>query len=307
MSGTWTTCAWCRRRRSDPPVIWRLTQRLREPAPTVPGGRGDWSSDHLQPPAKRWRCRAIFCFFLFALTGRGAEPVAIAAASDLIFCLEALHGEFRRTHPDVTLRLSTGSSGNFFAQIKQGAPFDVFLSADLHYPRELIAAGLADATSVTPYAIGRLVVWTTRPQLDVTDLAALVRQSVVRKFALANPAHAPYGRAAREALVSYGVWADAAPKIVLGENIAQTAQFIQTGNAEAGIVALSLVLAPNLKGVGRWSLIPAEHHVPLEQGAVLTRRGSARPEAVRYLEFLRSTEARAVFERFGFQLPRASQ
>lgn len=235
--------------------------------------------------------------------GRAAEPVAIAAASDLVFCLEALHGEFRRTHPDITLRLSTGSSGNFFAQIKQGAPYDVFLSADLLYPRELIAAGLADEASLTPYAIGRLVVWTTQREIDPANLVAVVGNPRVRKFAIANPTHAPYGRAARQALESYGVWSAATPKLVLGENIAQTAQFIQTGNAEAGIIALSLVLAPNLKSVGRWFLIPAEHHAVLEQGAVLTKRGRARPEANRYLEFLRSPEARAVFERFGFQLP----
>lgn len=275
----------------------RPSSRLLPSRTGLLGDRGQSAS----PRLRRWL--GSFCLLVLAITGRGAEPVAIAAASDLVFCLEALHGEFRRTHPGVTLRLSTGSSGNFFAQIKQGAPYDVFLSADLRYPRELITAGLAEATSLTPYAIGRLVVWTTRPEPDVTDLGAVVRHSVVRKFAIANPAHAPYGRAAREALESRGAWAAAAPKIVLGENIAQTAQFIQTGNAEAGIIALSLVLAPNLKSVGRWSLIPAELHAPLEQGAVLTKRGSARPEALRYLEFLRSKEARAVFERFGFQLP----
>ncbi len=251
------------------------------------------------PGRARWRFLAPIFFFFFALAGRSAEPVSIAAASDLVFCLEALHAEFQRTHPDVTLRLSSGSSGNFFAQIKQGAPYDVFLSADLRYPRELIGAGLADAASLTPYAIGRLVVWTTRPELDMRDLGALVRNPLVRKFAIANPLHAPYGRAARETLESQRVWAAIAPKIVLGENIAQTAQFIQTGNAEAGIIALSLVLAPNLKDAGRWSLIPAELHAPLEQGAILTKRGSARTEARRYLEFLRSVEARTVFERFG--------
>ncbi len=288
---------WAIRHPSPLPLAARLTR----------GVRAELNRSHAQRPAWLRRSLVSFSFFVLALTVRGAEPVAIAAASDLVFCLDALHGEFRRLHPDVTLRLSTGSSGNFFAQIKQGAPYDVFLSADLLYPRELIAAGLAEPTSLTPYAIGRLVVWTTRPDLEVTDLATVVRHSLVRKFAIANPAHAPYGRAAREALESQGSWAAAGPKLVLGENIAQTAQFIQTGNAEAGIIALSLVLAPNLKGVGRWSLLPAEFHAPLEQGAVLTKRGSARPEAARYLEFLRSAEARAVFERFGFQLPRGKE
>jgi molybdate transport system substrate-binding protein len=232
-------------------------------------------------------------------------PVAVAAASDLVFCLPALHAEFAKIEPRVALRVTTGSSGNFVAQIKNGAPFDVFLSADLSYPRALIAAGAADEKSLTLYGVGRLVLWTTRPDLDPAgDLGALIRDPRVRKLALANPAHAPYGRAAREALTALGVWADAEPKLVLGDNIAQTAQFVQTGHADAGIIALALVLgAPPARDSGRWAEIPASLHQPLEQGAVLTPRGAANPAAARYLAFLRTPAARAVFERFGFRLP----
>ncbi len=232
--------------------------------------------------------------------------VSTAAASDLVFCLEALRAEFAKTEPGVALTVVTGSSGNFFAQIKNGAPFDVFLSADLRYPRELIAAGAADEKSLTLYAIGRLVLWTRRADLDPSDLAAVVRNPLVQKFAIANPAHAPYGRAAQQALEKLGVWADAQPKLVLGENIAQAAQFVQTGNADAGVVALSLVLAPTLRDTGRWVEIPAALHDPLEQGAVLTTRGTANPAAVRYLAFLRSPVARKIFEHFGFRLPPAN-
>ena len=245
---------------------------------------------------------------LFASAAEVPTPasVAVAAASDLVFCLPALHAEFAKTEPRVALRVTTGSSGNFFAQITNGAPYDVFLSADLSYPRALIAAGAAEEKSLVLYGVGRLVFWTKRPDLDPAgDLAALVRSPLIKKLALANPAHAPYGRAAREALITLGVWTDAEPKLVLGDNIAQTAQFVQTGHADAGIVALALVLGgPPARASGRWAEIPAALHAPLEQGAVLTARGAAHPAAARYLAFLRTPAARAVFERYGFRLPK---
>ena len=134
--------------------------------------------------------------FVFAPAGRASETLSIAAASDLVFCLEALNREFAKSEPSVSLRVSTGSSGNFFAQIKNGAPFDVFLSADLIYPRELIAAGAAEEKSLTRYGIGRIVLWTGRTDLAIDDLASVVRNPGVKRFAIANPDHAPYGRAA---------------------------------------------------------------------------------------------------------------
>ncbi len=234
---------------------------------------------------------------------RAADSVQIAAAADLVYCLDALHAAFTKAEPGAPLKVSTGSSGNFFAQIQNGAPYDVFLSADLRYPRELIAAGLADADSLTPYAIGRIVLWTTRPKLDLGTGLAVVRTDAVKRLAIANPDHAPYGRAAKQALEHDGSWEAVAPKLVLGENIAQTAQFVETGNVDAGVVALSLVLSPRLAGVGRYVEIPAAAHQPLEQGAVLTNRGAQNDAARRYLAFLKSKEARAIFDQFGFRLP----
>lgn len=245
----------------------------------------------------------LLCLAVPGAGARAAETVAIAAASDLVFCLDALQAEFARTEPAVTVRITTGSSGNFFAQIRHGAPFDLFLSADVLYPRQLAAAGAADGRTLALYAIGRLVLWTTRPDLDPADPAALVRHPAVKKFAIANPEHAPYGRAAREALVALGVWPEVRSRIVLGENIAQTAQFVQTGNADAGIVALSLVQAPALQGVGRWRELPESLYQPLEQAFVLTTAGARNPAAARYAAFLRSPAARAIFERYGFRLP----
>ena len=245
----------------------------------------------------------ILCFLSLIRAACAAETLSIAAASDLVFCLEKLNSAFSRAHPEVQLKTSVGSSGNFFAQIRNGAPFDVFLSADVAYPRELIAAGSADAASITPYAIGRIVLWTTRAELDLSAGVAATSQPAIKRLAIANPAHAPYGRAAREALQQANQWESVQPRLVLGENISQTAQFVETGNADAGIVALSLVLSPRLKNVGRYVEIPESAHAPLEQAAVLTTRGATNARARAYLEFLRSSDARTIFDEFGFRLP----
>jgi molybdate transport system substrate-binding protein len=233
------------------------------------------------------------------------QTLSIAAAADLVFCLDALDTEFKKTHPDADLKVSTGSSGNFVAQIQNGAPFDVFLSADMKYPRELVSAGQADAGTLTPYALGRIVLWTTRPDVDLADGLNSLRAANVRKIAIANPDHAPYGRAARQALEHEKLWEALQGKLVIGENIAQTAQFVQTGNADAGIVALSLVLAPQTRGVGKYVEIPDAFHAPLEQGLVITRHGAGNPLAIDYLKFLRTTQARAIFDTYGFRLPPA--
>jgi molybdate transport system substrate-binding protein len=272
-------------------------------------------------PCLKSACRPLkqktaFCLFLLAcLTGslllraaQGGEvgTLQIAAAADLVFCLDRLNAEFKKAHPGVDLKVSTGSSGNFFAQIQNGAPFDVFLSADMKYPRDLAKAGLADEKTLTQYAVGRIVLWTTWPDVDLSKGLESLRADKIRKFAIANPDHAPYGRAAKAALEHEKLWEAVQPKLVLGENIAQTAQFVQTGNAEAGIVALSLVLAPVNKGLGKYQEIPAAFYPPLEQGLIITKYGGANPLAAKYLEFLRSKEARAIFDEYGFRLPPVS-
>jgi len=252
--------------------------------------------------------RASIFLFLLAAIGplHATRIVSIAAASDLVYCLEELNAAFEKAHPGIELKTSTGASGNFFAQIKNGAPFDIFLSADVSYPRELIKAGLAVEDSLTNYAIGHLVVWTALKDVDVSEGLSSLTSATIDKVAIANPEHAPYGRAAKAALEKARLWTALKDKIVFGENIAQTAQFIQTGNAGAGIVALSLVLSPKLHGVGRWVEVPENAYPRLDQAAVLTNRGSANPDAARYLNFLRSPEARKVFDRYGFRLPEQS-
>ncbi len=231
------------------------------------------------------------------------QTVAVAAASDLVFCLDELDRVFQTAHPDIVVQISTGSSGNFFAQIQRGAPFDVFLSADVAYPRQLADGGFATKDSLAIYAIGRLALWTTKPDLDVKHGLAVLSDAAVKKVAMANPDHAPYGRAAKAALEHAQLWEPLQPKIVLGENIAQALQFVETGNADAGLVALSLVLAPKMAGKGAYWEVPEELHPRLEQAAILTKRGADNPAAKAYLDFLRSPEARPIFDRYGFRLP----
>lgn len=245
-----------------------------------------------------WLLLSLVPFCAFA-----ADKLSIAAASNLVYALEPLTAEFKKTEPTTEVTVVTGASGNLVAQIQHGAPFDVFLSADLEYPEKLISLGLADAGSFTTFAVGRLVLWTTRPQIDLSSLPALVSDPKIRRIAVANLTTAPYGKATREALTKLGLWSEAERKVVIGENITQTAQFVETGNADVGFVALSLVLSPKLKDKGRWLEIDASLHSPLEQGAVVTRRGGNNPASVRFMKFLTSPEARAVFERFGYRVP----
>ena len=249
--------------------------------------------------------RKLLAFFLVVLAGtlQARQSVSVAAAADLVYCLEELNATFQKAHPEIELKSSTGASGNFFAQIKNGAPFDVFLSADVNYPKELIKAGLADEKSLQLYAIGHLVVWTTLDIVDVSKGVASLSAPTLGKVAIANPEHAPYGRAAKAAIEHAKLWDAIKDKVVYGENIAQTAQFVETGNADAGIVALSLVLSPKLTKKGKWTEVPESDYPTLEQAAVLTKKGANNPAAGQYLEFLRTPEARAVFDRYGFRLP----
>jgi molybdate transport system substrate-binding protein len=234
-----------------------------------------------------------------------AAPVAlaVAAAANLTYALAPLDAAFAKSNTGVTVVPVLGSSGNLVAQIRNGAPYDIFLSADMDFPRRLVQAGGAEASSLTVFAIGRLVLWTVNPALPMNSVAETVRNAGVVKLAIANPATAPYGRAAQQAMEKLGILDGIRPKLVVGENISQTAQFVETGNADAGFVALSLVLAPKLKNRGRWLEVPAELYEPIAQGAVLTNRGSGNPAARRYLEFLHSPDATAIFRRFGYGLP----
>lgn len=249
--------------------------------------------------------KLLILLLALSLTGPAlARPLLVAAASDLGYCIDELVDAYRKTAPEVEPKVSLGASGNFFAQIRNGAPFEVFLSADMDYPRQLGKLGAADATTLAPYAIGRIALWSFDPQIDpARGLAALVADARVKRVAIANPVTAPYGRAAKAALVRDGLWEKVQAKLVVGENIAQTAQFVQTGNAQVGIVSFATLHATRLKGVGRHALIPTEGLAPIEQGVIVTTAGASNPHAAGFVRFLASTEARAILARNGFSVP----
>jgi molybdate transport system substrate-binding protein len=236
-------------------------------------------------------------------TAGAQEHVSVAAAANLVFVLEPLNAGFEKANPDVSVTDTIGASGSLVSQIENGAPYDVFLSADLQYPRKLIGAGGAEPKSLVVFAMGRLVLWTTRPDLDLSTVLSAVRSPLVKRLAIANPATAPYGRAAEEALARLGIAEDVRTRLVFGENISQTAEFVMSGNADAGFVALSLVLSPKLRDKGRWLEVPPGTYAPIAQGGVLTLRGAGNPAARRYLAYLASPPARAVFVRFGYGIP----
>jgi molybdate transport system substrate-binding protein len=243
---------------------------------------------------------AILLWFL-PLAALAGDRLFVAAAANFAYVLDPLNAEFKKLDPATEVTVVTGSSGNLVAQIKNGAPYDLFLSADMGFPAALVKSGYGEKESLTRFVAGRLVLWTTKPGLELSSIADVVRSPAVRKLAIANADTAPYGRAAKEALVKLGVWTVAVPKIVTGENITQTAQFVDTGNADAGFVAMSLVLSPKLKNKGAWIEVPAGLYSPLDHGAVITTHGRDNPAAKSYLIFLHSAEAREIFERFGYR------
>jgi len=236
--------------------------------------------------------------------GTGRE-VVVAAAADLKFAMEPLVSAFRAKRPDVVLKVSYGSSGSFHAQISNGAPFDLFFSADAGYPHQLAKAGLSTDGKVALYAIGHLVVWVPAASpIDVRKLGirALLHSSV-RRIAIANPRHAPYGRAAEAAMKSLGVHEQLKEKLVLGENVAQAAQFVESGSAEIGILALSLALAPALEGKGRRWDVPLDAFPRIEQGCVVLRNGKAAADARAFRDFVTGPEGREILNRFGLSAP----
>lgn len=233
------------------------------------------------------------------------SPVAlVAAASDLQFALDEIVARFERD-TGVDVRVTYGSSGNFARQIAQGAPFEIFLSADEAYALTLAGRGLARGRSDL-YALGRIVLFVPhgsalQPDAGLEHFAARVASGTSGRLAIANPEHAPYGRAAEQALRTLGLWDEALPRLLYGENVAQAAQFAASGNADGGIIAYSLALAPALRNRGTFVLLPERLHQPLRQRMVLLKRAS--PTAERLYDYLRSPASRAIFERYGFVRP----
>ena len=239
-----------------------------------------------------------------AVQGQSPKALTIAAASDLQTVLPGIVRDFERA-ATARVRVSYGSSGSFFAQIQNGAPFDVFLSADVDYPKQLAAAGLADPATMQVYATGHLVIWARREtKLDLSRGLTALTDARVRHVAVANPKYAPYGRAAVAALRSARLFDTLQPKLVMGESLAQAAQLVESGNADAGLLSRSLVLGPTLSAEGTYADIPAALYPPIEQAAIVVKTSRDPAFAQAFVAFLRRGEAGRHLERFGFSVPR---
>jgi len=246
---------------------------------------------------------AAIALFSFAVQSYSQQPrkIRIAAASDLKFALDSVAAVFKKNNSG-TVDITYGSSGKFFEQLSNGAPFDIFFSADISYPKQLQEKKLT-LSEVYPYGVGQIVIWSKKIDPEKEGMKSLL-QSSIKKIAIANPAHAPYGKRAEEALVYYKMLDAVKDKLVFGENISQTAQFVTTGAADIGIVALSLALSPNMKKEnGKYFLIPESSHQPLVQGVVLLRQSEGKDLAKDFLEFVKSEKAAAILHYFGFAKP----
>jgi molybdate transport system substrate-binding protein len=236
---------------------------------------------------------------LVGCTSTSTERVTVAAAADLRYALDEIVALAQQSNADVEYAVTYGSSGQFLQQIVNGAPFDLYLSADLTYPQQLVDDG--KATDPFRYATGRLVLWVPEGStLDPSDGLGILRDA--GRISIANPEHAPYGRAAVAALTSAGVYDDVSDRLVLGENVAQAAEFVTTGNADAGIVALSLVLSDPLRDVGTWWEIPADSFPTIEQGGVLLTDSAAARDL---RDLITGPTGRDILARYGFTLPEA--
>ncbi len=232
-----------------------------------------------------------------------AQEITVAAASDLQFAFQDVAARFEKASGK-HVKLIFGSSGNFFAQIQNGAPFDLFFSADVDYARKLDAAGLAEPGTLYEYATGKIVLWAPlQSQADLKGGLRVLLDPAIKKIAIANPEHAPYGRAAVAALRHEKLYDQVAGKFVLGENISQTATFVVSGSADIGIVALSLALAPALKDKGKYVEIPADDYPPIEQAALILRSSQQKNAARGFLNFVKSPEIVDLLKTYGFSVP----
>ena len=248
------------------------------------------------------------CLAILLCSARArAQEIAAAAAADLKFAMGELAANFEK-QTGTKVNVTYGSSGNFFSQIQNGAPFDLFFSADVDYAKKLEAGGQAEPGTLYPYAVGRIVIWMppgVKVDVNTQGMNALL-DSAIQKIAIANPAHAPYGRAAVAAMKKAGVYDKVEPKLVYGDNISQAAQFVQSGNAQAGIIALSLAISPPMKDGKSWQ-VPAEMHPAIEQAAIVLKSAKHKDAARAFLESVKSKEGRATLEKFRFVIPEPDQ
>ena len=240
------------------------------------------------------------CSLLLSLSAH-AEKITVAAAADLKFAMDEIVITFKKANSGDEIDVIYGSSGKFHTQIQQGAPYDLYFSADISFPRELAKKGFS-ASEVKPYAFGRIVLWSASLDATKMTLSSLTDPKITR-IAIANPKHAPYGKRAEEALRASNLWYQVEPKLVYGENISHTAQLVQTKNAQVGIIALALAINSELASKGGYWLIPDNMHEPLEQGFIITKEGANNALAKSFADYMGGKPARAVMTKYGFVLP----
>jgi molybdate transport system substrate-binding protein len=246
---------------------------------------------------------ALLAFLLFSICVT-AQEITVAAAADLSTALPEIAAAYTKQTAQ-PVKLSFGASGNLTTQIQNGAPFDLFFSADESYPTQLIEKGFADKNSLYRYAVGRLVLWVPSDvPLDVQKLGIqALLDPAIKKISIANPLHAPYGRAAEAALKHFGVYDQISAKLVLGENISQAAQFVESGNAQAGMLALSHALSPALKDKGHYWTVPLDAYPTRNQAAVVLSKSKQQAAARKFLDFVRGPEGTSLLKTHGFSLP----
>jgi len=234
----------------------------------------------------------------------GEESLNVAAAADLSSALKEIGDRFEKK-TGVKINLSFGASGALTQQIQNGAPFDLFFSADMDYPRQLVTSSDADGATLYEYAVGKLVLWVPADSsLDVEHKGVqILLDPAVKKISIANPQHAPYGRAAVAALKHYGMYDQVSDRLVLGEHISQAAQFVESGNAQAGFVALAHAASPAMKGKGKYWEVPVEAYPALAQGVVVLSKSQYKKEAAEFLEYVKAKEQDELLRRYGFTLP----
>lgn len=245
---------------------------------------------------KEYLVALAFCFTFIG--SAFAETLTVAAASDMTYCLPELAKVFQADNPGSEIKTVFGASGSLFAQIKNGAPYDIFMSADTKYPTELANAGAANKASLLSYARGHLMLWTANPAINLDKGLAGLKQAAIAHIAIANPETAPYGRAARAALQQSGVWEEVKPLLVFGDNIAQTLQFAETGNADVAILSRSLLLSPKMAGKGHAQAIPDSLYPAINQGLVITNVGSGNTLSAKFAKFIQSDKAKEIMKRW---------
>ena len=237
----------------------------------------------------------LYAFALF----KQQPKITIAAAADLKFAMDSIITSYKAQNPEAGIQVTYGSSGKFFQQISNGAPFDIFFSADVDYPNKLKDKGLTIG-DIKAYGIGQIVLWSKKTDPNKEGMNTLL-DAGIKKIAIANPSHAPYGKRAQESLLYYKLYNQIQEKLVMGENISQTAQFVTTGAADIGVVALSLALSPAMKSEGgKYYLVPEESHLPLEQAYALLKHSMANSTATSFYNFISSPAAITILKYYGF-------